>query len=352
MLTLLFSVLVALGTSFACSILEAAILSVSLPTLSDQESKGSLGAKRLLELKQKRLDDLISAILTLNTLANTLGASLAGAEAAALWGSQLLGIFSGLLALLILVFAEIIPKTLGSLYANQLAPIVGHVAYFLVTLMRPLLVLTRTLTRALAPERPKTVSSGELSAMIALAAADGSLPEYQSRVFFNLLELEELKLEEIMTPRTVLRMLSAQNTLGDLVKMRTIEPHSRVPLFGRDQDDVIGYVLVREALFEAARGKNLNTELRQYCRPITFLPRSLTVGNALRRLSERREQMAVVVDEFGGTSGLVTLEDLFETVLGTEILDESDRVADLQQVALKLRDRRLTRLSTLENARD
>ncbi|MCB1050654.1 MAG: HlyC/CorC family transporter [Acidobacteria bacterium] len=349
---LLLFVLFAIGTSFVCSIMEATVLSIPVSNLAELATKGRKGAGFLLDLKKNRLDDLISAILTLNTMANTLGASMAGAEAAVIWGNNYLGLFSGILTFLILVFAEIIPKTLGSMYAGRIAPWIGYLAIGLVRAMQPVLFITRALTRLLAPEPRKSVTSGELSAMIALAAQEGTLADYQSEAFANLLELERMKIEDVMTPRTVLQMLPAKTTLQNFIDMKLLDPFSRIPLYGESRDDVSGYLLVREVLLGALRGKSMDTPLSTFQRPISFLPRACSVGNALRHLSKRRDQIAMVVDEFGGVSGLISLEDLFETILGMEIIDESDRVADLQVIAKQLRDKRLSRLKAVGSGSD
>lgn len=298
----------------------------------------------LLNLKQTRVDDAISAILTLNTVANTLGATLAGAQAAKVFGSAWVGVFSGALTFLILVVSEIIPKTLGAVYSRHLSGIVGWSLQILTRAMRPVLVISRLLTRLLTRGHAPTLSRGELASTIATAAHHGAISPGESRIFENLLRFEEVRVEDVMTPRTVAIMLSADATIADLLADREAEAVSRIPLFRDSRDNVVGYVLQREILKRAADGCHQDTTLESLMRPISFIPEVATVASAMRQIIERREPIAMAIDEHGGVSGLVTLEDLTETVLGVEIIDESDRIVDQRQAAAALRDQRMERM--------
>ncbi|MCB1045136.1 MAG: DUF21 domain-containing protein [Acidobacteria bacterium] len=338
----------ALSISFLCSILEAGLLSVRISRLIELKDTGSRGAGMLLNLKQHRIDDAISAILTLNTIAHTVGAAMAGAQAAVVFGDRWVGVFSGVLTLLILVITEIIPKTLGTVHATRLAPYVGMTTQLLVTVMSPLLVITRALTRILSRSSRKAVTSGELNAMVALAAREGTLSAYQSQALANLLAFESIKLDDVMTPRPVVSMLPLSSTVAEFVAHPALKTFSRIPLFDQNIDDVKGYVLVREVLQSVAMGGRSDRGVLRFLRPIRFLPKRFTVGAALKSLLAERDHMAIVVDEYGGVSGLVTLEDLFETILGVEIVDESDQIADLQEKAQELRERRLARIKAME----
>ena len=337
-------ILLAVGVSFLCSLLEAALLSSRNATLVEQKNKGNSGARLLLQIRTERVDDAISAILTLNTVANTLGATLAGAQAAKVLGSAWVGIFSGLLAFLILVVSEIIPKTLGAVYWRQLSGFVGWTLQLLTKAMTPALLLSRLLTRILTRGRNLGFSRGELAATIAAAAHHGVLSPGESRIFRNLLQFDEIRVEDVMTPRTVAVMLQAESTIGDLLGNREAEAFSRIPLYRNHKDDVVGYVLQRQVLKAVADGADQDSPLAELMRPIPFIPEMATVGGALRQILERREPIAVAIDEHGGVSGLVTLEDLTETILGVEIIDESDRVADQRQAAAALRDQRMERI--------
>ncbi len=333
----------ALSISFLASLLEATLLSVRISELEPRAKAGNRGAALLLDLKQHRVDDAISAILTMNTIAQTLGAALAGAQAARVFGSARVGIFSGALTLLVLVCTEIIPKTLGTVYAPQLVGIVGRIIQALTWILAPILYGTRFITRLIAPGGTPPISRGELSVLVGMAAREGAIRLQESQVFENVLELEKIKVEDVMTPRTVVIMLPATSTLGELVDDTETSSVSRIPIFSEHRDRVIGYCVQREALLAAARGSNPATPLSEFKRDVTFIPESATLARALRHFLEQGEHLAMAVDEFGGVSGLVTLEDLVETILGVEIVDESDRVADLRHLATELRDRRLAR---------
>jgi CBS domain containing-hemolysin-like protein len=334
----------ALGVSFLCSLLEATLLSARMATLTEQRDAGSRGAKHLLDLKRHRVDDAISAILILNTISNTLGATLAGAQATRLWGSAWIGLFSGVMTLLILVISEIIPKTIGAVYWRSLSGLVGWVLRMLVRLMLPALVLSRALTRLLTQGKRTAYSRGELAAVIETAASDGALTEDESTLLSNLLSTKEVQVEDVMTPRTVMFMMPAEATIADLLAERDAEAFSRIPLYRDNPDNVVGYVLQRDVMKAAASGCDKSQRLESFRREIWFIPELIGVGQALRQFLDRREPIAMVTDEHGGVAGLVSLEDLTETMLGTEIVDEFDRHVDLRQKAVELRDRRLERL--------
>jgi CBS domain containing-hemolysin-like protein len=334
----------ALGVSFLCSLLEATLLSAPLATLSEQRDAGGRGAGLLLDLKRNRVDDAISAILILNTISNTLGATLAGAQAAQIWGSAWIGVFSGVMTFLILVVSEIIPKTLGAVYARSLSWLVGWILSWLTRLMTPALFVSRGLTRLLTRGSRPAVSRGELAAVIADAARDGALSRDESAVLANLLRTKDLQVEDVMTPRTVVFMMPDDATVRDLLSEPEAEAFSRIPLYQGNPDNVVGYVLQRDVMKAAGTGCDQSRPLGSFRRKIWFVPELISVRQALRQFLERREPIAMVADEHGGVAGLVTLEDLTETVLGTEIVDEFDRTVDLRQKALELRDRRLERL--------
>jgi len=341
---LFFFVGFALSVSFLCSLLEAALLSTRMVGLVQKRAAGSRGAARLLALKQTRIDDAISAILILNTVANTLGATMAGAKAAHVFGNVWVGAFSGVLTLMILVVSEIIPKTLGAVYAERLSGFVGWVLSALVQLMAPVLFLSRSITRALTRGRRTGLSRGELAAVVAMATHEGAISAEEARIFTNLLRFNQIQVEDVMTPRTVTFMLPGEATIAEMLAEPEAEVFSRIPLYREHRDNVIGYVLQRDALRAVAQDCSPDVPLERFKRSISFIPELATVGPALRQLLEQREPIAMVTDEHGGIAGLVTLEDLTETILGVEIVDESDRVVDMREAAIKLRDERLERL--------
>lgn len=347
---LLLYVSIALGVSFLCSLLEATLLASRNVTLAEQQAAGNRGAALLLTLKQNRVDDAISAILILNTVANTLGATLAGAQAARVFGSAWVGLFSGVLTFMILLVSEIIPKTLGAVYARQLSGTVGWVLSVLMRLLSPVLVLSGSLTGLLMRGRTSHTSRSEVTAIIAAASREGTLSPEEFTMHANLLRLNEVQVEDVMTPRTVLAMMPAETTVGEMLSDREAEAFSRIPLYRGKRDDIVGYVLQRDVLREIAQGGDRNRALSSFMREISFIPELATVGDALRQLLERSEAIAIATDEHGGVSGLVSLEDLTETILGVEIVDESDRVADMRQSAARLRDQRLKRMQQRRRA--
>lgn len=352
MLLLVLTVLGALSISFLCSILEAALLSTREADLSQRASSGDQGAARLLAIKRDQIDDAISAILTLNTVAHTIGAAVSGAQAAVVFGDQWVGVFSGVLTILILVITEIIPKTVGTVYASALANVVGRTLASLIWVMRPALYLTRALTRLVSHGHKNHVTRGELLAMVQMAADEGTLDDSEVRVVSNLLKFDDIPVTSIMTPRTVMVALQADTPLRQLYLNEKARIFSRIPLYeGGDKDQIVGYVLMRDALRTAAYDPEAADEgARNKMRPVRFVPQTTSVAQVMRTFLTEKEHLAIVVDEHGGVSGLVTLEDVVETVLGVEITDEFDDVADLRQLAQALREKRLQRIENLRRS--
>lgn len=346
MALLILFVSIALFVSFVCSILEAVLLSVSLARLGSARDEGSKGAGILAHLKQHRLDDAISAVLTLNTIAHTIGAALAGFQAAKVFGDQWVGLFSAILTLLILVITEIIPKTLGAVYSLPLAGIVGYTLQFLVKIMYLPLFFSRLLTQMIASKEGDPVTRSEIEAMLHMAAHQGSITAEQSTFLRNLLAFEEISIADVMTPRTVVGMMQADTTIAQALELESIKGFSRIPLYGENFDDVKGYVIIRQLWASAAKDGKKERKVIEFNRKIEVLPKSYSVSSALRHLTKKQEHLAMVLDEFGGISGLVTLEDLFETLLGIEIMDELDQVIDMRQRAKELRDQRLARMES------
>lgn len=344
LLVLLGYVGMALALSFLCSLLEASLLTVGVPELLARQKAGDRGAAVLLEIKQQRVDDGIAAILTLNTIAHTIGAALSGAQAARVFGDRWVGVFSAVLTLLILALTEIVPKTLGTAHASRLAGFTGRTVRLLTRLLAPALVLTRFLTRLLWRGESKPVSRGELEELVSEADRQGSLASGEAKVLANALRFEDVAIEHVMTPRPVVTMRPAESTVAGLLEDPDAASYSRIPLYEGSPDLVVGYVLHREVLAAAARGGDLGRPLADFQRPLLMLPESLTVGAALRAFLEKREHLAVVTDAAGTVTGVLTLEDVIETMLGTEIVDESDRVPDLRAAAQELRARRLQRM--------
>ena len=356
MTLLIFYVSLALGISFLCSVMEAVLLSVT-PSFVEQISKtrGLLGRK-LRQLKND-VDRPLAAILSLNTIAHTVGAAGAGAQGAAVFGDAYLGVISGVLTLLILVLSEIIPKTLGAVYWRQLAPAVVRILVPTMWAMWPLVKLSQGLTRLLARgKRPHTVSREELAALAELGAREGVVDRDESRILKNLFRFDQVHAEDVMTPRTVVFALPEGQTVA-----RTLADHpgppgrelrfSRIPLYGQNRDDVRGFVLKSDLLLASVQGRD-ETTLAELRRPLAAVPAGLPLSQLFERLMNDRMHLALVVDEYGGTAGLVTLEDVVETLLGLEIVDEADAVNDMQELAREKWRQRAEKLGLVLDAEE
>jgi len=323
---------VALAVSFLCSIVEAALLSVTPSFVALHVQQGHAWARRLERLKDD-IDRPLAAILSLNTIAHTVGAAGAGAQAAAVFGNAYLGLASAALTLLILVFSEIIPKTVGALYWQRLAPAVALVLRPMIWLMWPLVVMSKVLTRVLSRgARPQAISREEMRALAEVGQREGAIDESESRVMERLLRFPSLRVRDVMTPRTVVAALRQDTTVGDAIGREEAMRFSRIPVFAADLDDVTGFVLKDEVLLRAARD-DLDTPLVALRRELPAVPETLPLPALLDRLLADGDHIALVFDEHGGTEGVVTLEDVVETLLGLEIVDEADAVRDMQALA-------------------
>ncbi|NNE36630.1 MAG: HlyC/CorC family transporter [Rhodothermales bacterium] len=332
MALLIFYVALALGVSFLCSIMEAVLLTVSPSFVARAEAERGLAGRTLAELKRD-VDRPLAAILSLNTIAHTVGAAGAGAQATVVFGNEYIGVASGVLTLLILVVSEIIPKTIGALYWRNLALPITRLLVPTIWLMWPLVKLAQGLTRLIAGKKKMvTIHRDEFAALAKIGVDEGVLEEHESRMLSNLFRLKDLTTKDIMTPRTVIFALEGSRTVGDALEEVSGTGFSRIPLFAGDKDRIQGFVLKSQVLLHAARGET-DVLLSKLMQPITAVHESMSVGLLFEKLIADRQHIAVVVGDFGGTSGLVTLEDLVETLIGIEILDEADTIADLQHHA-------------------
>ena len=337
MFLLIVYVLVALGFSFLCSIAEAVILSITMPYITLLERDGHRAGRLLRKLKED-INAPLSAILTLNTVAHTAGAAGAGAQATTVFGNQYLGLASAILTLLILVFSEIIPKTLGAVYWRQLAPLTAYVLRALVWILYPFVKMSEWLTRGLSGGTTLTgFSREEFAVMAELGAAEGQLERRESNILRNLFfTLRDHSVREVMTPRTVVYSLSQDATVAETYEEVEKSRFSRIPVYERGNPDcVVGFVLKQELLLEFARGDR-DSKLAEFRRDMLMLPETATIYQAFQKMLARRVQISAVVDEYGSLEGLVTLEDLLETLLGEEIVDEADKTPDRQALARRL----------------
>ncbi len=335
MTLLIFYAILAIGVSFLCSLLEAGLLSLPRSHVESMAAHGSAVGRSLKQLKDE-IDRPLAAILTLNTIAHTVGAAGVGAQSAVVFGSTSVGIASAVMTLAILIFSEIIPKTLGAVHAKRLAPLTNILTRCMIFITWPLLVVLEWCNRLIGYERrTHRISRMEVLATIRLGGEVGSLGEREFATIRNLLALEKVKLADVMTPRTVVFALSANMTAGDALDQHQPLRFARMPVFDPSDESharTIGYV-TRFDLYAAAADGRADHTLEQLARDVLVLPELSSVATALEKMLDKHEHIAVVVDEYGGLEGIITLEDLLETLLGQEIVDETDPVPDMQHLA-------------------
>lgn len=335
-LLLLTYVLLAIGISFLCSIAEAVLLSITPSYIEGQKGTRPKLAAQLKQLKQDNVHQSLAGILTLNTIAHTAGAIGAGAKATVVFGSAWFGLFSALMTLAILFFSEIVPKSIGAVYWTRLVMPTVLFIRGLILVLYPIVWFSEKLTKLISRGEPvHDFSREEFVAMARLGNDIGHIHDNESRIIRNLFRYGSLNSMDVMTPRNVVFALAEDRTVEDVFENIKSKPFSRLPIYKEDIDSVTGFVLRDDILMSKAAGRqgDLLTSLR---RDITAVPSTASLPVLLDRFLKERQHIALVVDEFGGTSGIVTLEDLVETLLGVEIMDEMDDVEDMRSLARKL----------------
>jgi CBS domain containing-hemolysin-like protein len=336
LLELLGYVSLALFFSFLCSVAEAVLLSITPSFIEGLRQHHPGRAERLYRLKHESVDRSLAAILTLNTIAHTVGAIASGAKAAQVFGDAWFGVFSAVMTLLILFLSEIVPKTLGTLYWHRLTGVTGWFVLAITWGLYPVVRVSEWMTRAISRGRPVHIfSRDEFLAMSRVGERSGQINASESRIIRSLFRFGELKVRDIMTPRPVVSALSEDMTLAEAFEYTDRRPFSRLPVYRGDLDHITGFVLRDEILLAVARGGSQGG-LTPLLRPLAAVPEALPLPALLERLLENRQQIAQVVDEYGGTLGLVAMEDLVETLVGIEIVDENDRHEDMRQLARRL----------------
>ena len=331
---LLFYLFLALGVSFVCSMTESGLLSISrshiAALLKDKRRSGTI-----LKGMKENIDRPLAGILTLNTIAHTVGAAGVGAQSLVVFGNQWVAASSAVLTLLILVLSEIIPKTVGVVYARPLAPFTAYVVTGMIVVTYPLVIAFQALSGAISRGHQPRLTRDEFALLAELGQSEGALQEQEYRVIHNLLRLRKIPVREVMTPRTVTFMLPKSMSVAEVLNTHGPLQFARIPVFESDKDEPIGFVL-RKAIYEAlGKGKGAQT-LEALVNPIHAVPETATVAGLLHELIKHRRHISLVVDEHGGTAGIVTLEDAIETLLGEEIVDETDSVADMRTLAGEL----------------
>ncbi len=336
MLTLILAITIAVLVSFLCSLTEAAFYAVPWSAIEQLRHEGRKSGHLLYKMRTE-VDRPIAAILTLNTVANTAGSTIAGAAFLAVFGSAHMALFATFFTILILALGEITPKTLGVAHAVPLARMLALPLAWTVRLLTPLLWLTGLITRLLSsPAKTPQISEDDIRALTSLSRQAGRIQPYEESFVRNVLSLDQKRVHEIMTPRTVVFSMQEDLTIAEAYKDPRIWNFSRIPIYGEDNEDLVGLVERRSlGRYYAEDKKNLT--LSEIMRPLHFVQESQTVDVLLREFLSARVHLFAVLDEYGGLAGVVSLEDVMEEILGSEIMDESDNVADMRAMARERR---------------
>ena len=342
---LLIYLFIALVFSFLCSVFEAVLLSIRRPYILTQKEEKPRNAE-VWEKLSKDINRPLSAILILNTVAHTVGAAGVGAQAMKVFGDGAFttGLISAVLTLLILILSEIIPKTLGAVFWKQLAPITGVMLMSLTRLMSPLIWITEKITSGISRGKKKgAFSRAEFIAMADIGEKEGSIEESEGRIVKNLFGLRDTMARHAATPRTVVFALPGSCTINEFMEHHGDRPFSRIPIYKEEVDDLDGFVLQIELLQAHAQGEG-DQQLANFKRPMHTIPRTQNLSTLFNDMIADRIHIAATLDEFGSFSGIITLEDVIETLLGTEIVDEVDDIEDMQQMARELWKKRAEKM--------
>lgn len=349
MILLLSYLFLALFVSFLCSVMESVLLSTPISFLNVKEESGHKSATTFIKLKNN-IERPLSAILSLNTIAHTIGAAGVGAQATKMFGELYFGIISAILTLMILVFSEIIPKTIGARYWRELALVSGRIINAMVIISFPLVIMMGYITKLFDKNKNElSVSREEISAMAKIGTEEGIFEEKENRIIQNLIRLRKVKVTEIMTPRVVVTVADENMSLEGFLRKKKFLHYSRIPIYSKNKENITGYVF-RQTVFEKLAEDKSNLKLRDLCREIVVVHEFQTLMNLWEVLLEKKEHIALIVDEYGGMDGIVTMEDIIETLLGLEIVDERDRITDMQQYARERWNERKAKYNILDNS--
>lgn len=333
-----------IGFSFLCSILEAVLLSITPSYIRKQQDKDPSLYENLNTFKED-IDKPLSAILTLNTIAHTVGAIGVGAQAAVVFGSTNISIFgfsiaaesivATVMTLAILILSEIIPKTLGANYWEQLTPVTVKLLKVLMTVLMPLVWLSQLITKKLKNDKNKSIlSRADIMAITVATNEDGALSGPETSVIKNVLNLPNATIHDIMTPRTVLYSAHENETVEEVRKSERFSQFSRIPVFDENKEKILGMVLKDEVLWELVEDRK-TVKMKDLIRPLSEIKEDMPLVDFFKSNYDKKAQMFVVVDTYGSITGILTLEDVLETILGYEIVDETDVVADMQALLKK-----------------
>lgn len=333
MIELFIFLLGALCISFLCSILEASLMSTPISYITLKEEEGLKAAARFKQYKQDPSRPL-AAILSLNTIANTIGAAGVGKQATEVFGSQWFGLVSAATTILILVFSEIIPKTIGTSHWKSLTGFTAKTIHGLIIVLYPIVVAVEFLQKLISKDKGDiSISRDELGAMADVAEETGELEEDENEIIQNIINIDEIAAKEAMTPRVVAAIAPESMTIKQFYKDRRFLHHSRIPVYADNDEYITGYILRMDALQLMAEDK-FDRTLAQLRRDVASFPEETTIDRIWDEMLQKKEQIAIIINEYGSFQGLLTMEDIIETVLGDEIVDERDVVVDMQQLAL------------------
>ena len=335
MVVLFLYVFFAIFFSFLCSVAEAVLLSITPSYIEKLKTTDDKKAEKIKRLRFDDIDRSLAAILTLNTIAHTIGAILVGAKATQVFGDAWIGIFSAVFIILVLVFSEIIPKTIGALYWQRLTGITASFVGVLIVLLYPLILLSELLTQLISKGKKHQIfNRDEFIAMAGLGERTGLIEEHESRIISNSLKMRSLRARDIMTPRSVITAFQKHKKVNDVFDELVACSVSRIPVYGKSLDDSSAFVLKSDILL--AKSMNKNPQLSELEREFNFVLEDMSLSKLMDSLIKNRQHLSVVVTEYGDVCGLVTMEDVVETVFGLEIMDEQDEVKDMQAYARQL----------------
>jgi CBS domain containing-hemolysin-like protein len=332
MILLLAYLFLALFVSFLCSIAESVLLSVPHSYLIVEQNKGQQWAASFIALKEN-IDKPLSAILSLNTIAHTIGAAGVGIQSVKVFGEASFGVITAILTILILIITEIIPKTIGARYARKLSSISFYTIKIMILLTYPLVIMSAFITRLISNNKEKqSTSREEIAALASIGTDEGLFSDKENKIIQNILKLKNIKVTEIMTPRVVVAVADENLKLKEFLKNKHYLNYSRIPVFSEKDENITGYVF-RQQVFENLAENKQSLTLKDIKREILVFPETMMLYVLWEKLLEKKEHIALIIDEYGGLDGIVTMEDVIETLLGLEIVDEKDTITDMRKFA-------------------
>ena len=331
MTALFFYLFLALVVSFLCSLVEAVLLTVPKSFLVSLKNEQNWSDSFL--LMKKNIDKPLSAILTLNTIAHTIGAAGVGAEVTNLFGDSYLGVASAVLTVLILFLSEIIPKTIGATYWKSLSKLTFYILKVMLVITYPIVIISIKITNLFTKQKNNKVTREELSALADLGFTEGVFSNRENKIIQNIIDLKKIKANEILTPRVVVFSTNEDQLIEDFYKENHNFKFSRIPIYSQQIENITGYIFLQDVLENLLSKENLKNKLVTLRRDILTVPNTISIFSLFNQLLEKKEHISIVVDEYGGFDGIVTMEDILESLLGLEIVDENDQVEDMQKYA-------------------